>query len=434
MLRKLALVGLLLVLPGCSGGCSSSVDEISADGKTLEAIDPPKFDAQDDWPWWRGPTRDGIAGGKHTYPVEWSETKNVRWKADVPGRGLSSPIVVGNRVFLSTAEESKQVQSVLCYDRKTGDRLWRADVHQGKLGTRGHLHSTYASATLACDGKLVFAVFRHDETISVTALSVDKGKKVWQTEVGTHDAKHGFGASPVIHKELVIISADSSGSGFIAALTRNKGQIWWRKRRDRGSSYATPVVARLAGKDQLLLSGGRRVESYDPMTGNRLWSVRGVSRSACGTIVWKDDIVFASGGHPETQTIAVRADKSKEIVWKSSTSFYVASMIVVGNRLYGFQHNQSSGFAFDTDSGRIVKRMRMRGSCYGSPVSAGGHIYVPSRNGTVAVLDAESGEKLGENTLGSELDSSPTPAGGQLFLRVVSGASRRESLYCISRK
>lgn len=391
-------------------------------------VDPAEFDAANDWPWWRGPARDGKAGGDHSYPTEWSESKNVIWQADVPGHGLASPIVVGKRVFLATADASKQVQSVLCYDRDTGDRLWRKDVHQGKLGSAGHNDNTHASSTPACDGRRVFAVFRKEGRIVVTALSVDKGTQLWRTDVGAHNATHGYGASPVIHKELVIVAADSSG-GFIAALHRKNGKIWWRKNRGRGESYATPVVAHIAGRDQLLLSGGQRVDSYDPMTGNPYWSVKAVSQSACGTIVWKDDVVFASGGYPQKQTVAIKADDSEEVRWKSREAFYVASMIVAGDRLFGFHERNSTAFVFDTNDGRIVKRLRLSRGYYGSPVLAGGHIYAPGRNGTVDVLDPQTGRTVASNRLGDGMDSTPTPAGGKLFLRVTHGG--RDVLYCI---
>ena len=431
------LIPLLLVLPasGC-GGCSkqSQTEEISADGKTMVAVDPSRFDAANDWPWWRGPSRDGNTGGQHAYPLRWSESENVIWKTDIPGKGLGSPIVVGNRVFLPTSDPERESQSVLCYDRSSGKLNWHQDVHQGSLGSAGHLHSTYASSTLACDGQRVFAAFRNDGQIWITALDLD-GKKLWQTPVAKHTARHGFGGSPVIYKQLVIISGDSNGYGFIAALHRKTGDIWWRKKRSLGESYSSPVVANVAGKDQLLLSGGNRVVSYDPMTGEENWNVKATAQSTCGTVVWKDDLVFASGGHPQKQTVAINAEGGK-IVWKNSKSFYVSSMLVVGDKLFGFSEDISTGFLFDTaDGSKPYRRLRVGGTVYGSPVLAGGYVYVPLRNGGVAVLDAESGKRLALNHLGFAMDTSPTPAGGRLFLRVIQDSGTgQEMLYCIGKK
>jgi len=426
---------LVLCLSGC-GGCrtESQTEEISAEGKEMIPVDPPEFDAENDWPWWRGPNRDGKSGGDHEYPLRWDSEENVVWKVDIPGRGLGSPIVVGDRVFLPTAEKSNELQTVLCFDRNDGSQRWRKDVHQGGLGSKGHSHSTYASSTLACDGERVFAAFRNDGNIVVTALDLE-GKQLWQTTAGPHKSQHGFSVSPVVYKQLVIISADSNGKGFIAALHRKTGEIWWRKKRNVGDSYATPVVAHVAGKDQLLLSGGRKVHSYDPMTGNENWSVEGTADSTCSTMVWNDETVFASGGHPQSQTIAVNADGSTEVRWSSKKSFYVASMLLVDSRLFGFDYKNSTALMFDADTGNVAKQIRLARGFYGSPVLAGGHIYVPARNGRVFVLDPKTGRKVADNQLGDEMDTTVTPAGGQLFLRVASNENgRQETLYCIGKK
>jgi outer membrane protein assembly factor BamB len=437
MRRFWLLIPLVFSLPGC-GGCSKSsrTTEISAAGKTMVAVDPPRFDPANDWPWWRGPNRDGKTGGDAEYPLRWGPKENVVWKADVPGRGLGSPIVVGTRVFLPTADRERKLQTLLCYDRNNGNLMWRKDVHQGKLGSAGHSQNTYASATPACDGERVFAAFRNDGEIVVTALSID-GRQLWQTAVGKHKATHGYGSSPVIYKELVIVSGDSGGYGFIAALHRKTGDIWWRKPRSLGDSYATPVVANVAGKDQLLLSGGGYVISYDPMTGDENWKVKAGTESMCGTIVWKDDVVFASGGYPGQTTVAVKADGSGSIVWENGTSFYVASMLVAGDRLFGFQDRNSVAYLFDANDGKQpLKRIRLRTGFYGSPTLAGGHVYAPARNGVVFVIDPKTGRVVAENSLGDEMDTTPTAAGGRLYLRVAATDSdgRRETLYCIGKK
>jgi hypothetical protein len=437
MRRFWLLTPLLLALPGCSG-CSnkSQTTEISADGKTMVAVDPPQFDPTNDWPWWRGPNRDGKAGGEHEYPIRWSRDENVLWKAEIPGRGLGSPIVVGSRVFVPTADKDRGLQTVLCFDRRNGKLLWRKDVHQGNLGSAGHADNTYATATLACDGSRVFAAFRNDGQIHVTALSID-GEKLWQTDAGPHKSEFGFSASPIVYRELVIIAADSKGKGFIAALHRKTGDIWWRKPRSLGDSYSTPVVAHVAGKDQLLISGGKQIVSYDPMTGIVNWTADTGAQNMCGTMVWTDDLVFASGGYPEKMTVAVKADGSGSVVWESSKSFYVSSMLVVDDRLFGFEYSGGIGVIFDINDGkRPLKQIRLTEGFYGSPTLAGRHIYAAGRKGTVFVLDPKTGRSVAKNSLGDEMDTTVTAAGGQLFLRVAdqSRGRRQEMLYCIGKK
>lgn len=427
----LAVTVLSLALPGC-GGCSSQTqtEEIVPTGKPAE-VAPPKF-AESDWPWWRGIDRNGITKDDAEYPTTWSNTENVVWKARVPGHGLSSPIVVGDRVILTTADSGSQVQSVLCYDRSTGDLKWRQDVHQGNLGDKGHSHNTYASATAACDGERVFAVFRNNGMIVVTALSVD-GKQLWQKEVERNDARHGFGSSPVIYKELVIVSADSKRYGFIAGLHRESGKIHWRRNRPSVGSYATPVVATLDGNDQVLLSGGEKVISYEPMTGETNWSIDAGATTTCGTITWSGDTIFFSGGYPERITAAAQVESSSaKVEWTDRLRVYVPSLLAHNGVVYGT--DGSALYCLDAATGKTNWRTRISGDTYGSPTLAGGHLYFPTRNGKVTVLkpNASRAEKVAVNSLGTAMDTTPTACGGQLFLRVVDGGE--DWLYCIGKK
>ena len=442
MSRSLVVLALmLLLLPGCGGGCSSEtqVDEIVPSEKPA-AVDPPKF-ADEDWPWWRGIQRDGITRDNAKYPTEWSKTKNVVWKARIPGHGLSSPIVVGERVFVTTAEVGSQVQSVLCYNRKTGDLQWRQDVHQGKLGDVGHPDSTHATATLACDGERLFAVFKNDGKIFVTGLSVE-GKQLWQTEVGRHEADHGFGTSPLIYQELVILAVDSKKYGFIAGLHRESGKIHWRRKRPATDSYATPVVAPINGDDHLLLSGGKKVVSYEPLTGKTKWSIDAGTDTMCGTITWEGDMIFVSGGYPTPGTYGIKvSSESAETVWENGHKSYVPSLLVHNGLVY---LNDFSGggplsilYCFDAKTGKQRWKTRISRGCYGSPTLAGGHIYIPERNGKVTVIkpNGDRAEKVALNTLGDAMDTTPTACGGRLYMRVVDHSDGKTGwLYCIGEK
>lgn len=424
MTRFCLIAALLFLLPSCG----SDVDELVPAGDPA-AVDPPAFGV-DDWPWWRGANRDGKATGDHEYPLKWSKTENVVWKTDVPGEGLSSPILLGEKLFLTTGDEDRSVQSVLCYSRKTGDLLWRKDVHQGSLGKKGHGDSTFASATPACDGERVFAVFRNNGRIYVTALDLD-GKQLWQTDVGEQSNRHGFGSSPCIYKELVIVAADSKGSGQLAALNRKDGTVHWRRPRPAMDSYATPVVGEVAGKDQLLMYGGQQVVSYDPRTGKENWSVEGSADITCGTMVWHDDLVYASGGYSQSETVGVSAGDSPEVAWKTRNNFYVSSMIVVDDVVHGFNH-RGQGYSLDAADGSTIAKVRISSGAYGSPVLAGGRLYVPGRNGDVHVFEPKTLKSLATVSMGDAMDTTPTAAGGQLFLRVRD--DDRDVLYCVGEK
>jgi len=424
----LALFALFCV-SGCSG--ESDTDEISADDSPTP-VKPPQF-TENDWPWWRGPNRNGKSAEDHEYPVEFGPSKNVVWKAKVPGRGLSSPVVFGDKVFLTTAEADQDVQSLLCYDRNTGDLLWRKDVHQGGLGDVGHRNNSYASSTPACDGQRVFAVFRNSGTIVVTALDLE-GTQQWQREVERHESRHGFGVSPIIYKELVIISADSTKYGFIAALNRKTGDIFWRKKRPAVDSYATPVVAHVAGTDQVLLAGGHHIYSYDPMTGEENWNVEAGAKVMCGTIAWEGDMIFASGGYPERVTVGVKVkDGAAEVVWKNRLKVYVPSLLVHEGGIYGI--SGSTFYCLNTETGDTRWKMRVGKEAYGSPVLAGGKVYAPTRDGRIHVItaDLERPQDITVNKLGGEMDTTPTPVAGRFFCRVADNSigSRQEWLYCI---
>ena len=242
-------------------------------------------------------------------PLTWSPTENIVWQADVPGRGHSSPVTWGRRVFVTTADDENQVQSILAYDRDTGKQLWETVANRGNFMPKSHRHNSHASATSACDGERLFSVFVHDGGLWVTATDLD-GKILWQTKAGDYDAIYGYGSSPAIWQSLVIVLGDNDQTGsFMAAIHRKTGQIVWRIARPNIDTYATPIVAHLAGRDQLLVGGCGYLTSYDPATGKEFWKCAGpTTETTANTATWSDDCVFVSGGYPKPYTLmAVKA-------------------------------------------------------------------------------------------------------------------------------
>ena len=179
-----------------------------------------------DWPWWRGPDRNGVASSDQKPPIRWSETENVVWKTLVPGRGHGSPTVVGEQVFLTAAEPDREVQSVLCFDRTTGKQRWQTEIHKGGFDTRGNAKTTQGSSTVACDGKRLFVNFLNSGAVYTTALDRD-GKQLWQTRVSDFVTHQGFGSSPTVYQALVLVSADHKGGGLVAGLDRATGKVIW---------------------------------------------------------------------------------------------------------------------------------------------------------------------------------------------------------------
>lgn len=392
-----------------------------------------KLSAQTDWPWWRGPTRNGIAVG--SAPTKFGDTEGVLWKTPVPGRGHSSPIVVGQKVFLTTADKDKQIHSVLAFDRKDGQQLWQVEISQGGFPAKNHPKNTEATPTIASDGERLFVTFFHHETVQATALDFN-GKQIWQQTVGAFNPKkyeYGYAPSPLLYRETVIVAGEYDGKSFLAALNRSNGKDVWQTPRPDNISFSTPVIAHVAGKDQLLLTGNERITSFDPASGKELWSTKGVATATCGTVVWNKDTVFGSGGYPQSETAAVKADGSGQVIWRNKQSLYEPSLIVVDGYVYGFT-GKGVMFCWRASDGREMWSERLQGPVSASPVLAGGNIYWANEAGTLYVFkpNPKEFELVSKNQVGTDSFPSPAICGGQVFLRVGHGrgSSRQEMLYC----
>lgn len=391
-----------------------------------------------DWPWWRGPNFNGIAEDGQTPPTEWSGTKNVIWKTKIPGRGHSSPTVVGDKVFLASADERQQKQAVLAFDRATGKQLWLTEISQGGF-PKTHEKNTHATSTVACDGEKLFINFHHNDLITLAALDLD-GNKLWSKDIGTYAPRlyeYGYAPSPLIYKDTVIISAEYEKGGFIKAFDRSSGNELWKLTRPLTLSFSSPVIANVAGRDQLFISGGNLVSSYDPSNGQQIWSVQGTTMATCGTMVWDGDSVFASGGYPDPQTIAVKADGSRQVLWTNNTKCYEQSMLAKDGYVYAVS-DQGIAFCWRGTDGKEMWKSRLQGPVSSSPILVGDTIYSTVENGTTFVFKAnpEKFEAIARNKLGDEGFATMAVCDGQIFLRTAtgSGPQRTETLYCIGNK
>ena len=389
-----------------------------------------------DWPWWRGPQRNGHAT-ERKLPTKFGDSENVLWKSRVPGRGHSSPVVVGGKIFLTSADEGEQVQYAIAYDLSTGKELWKLEIARGGFPEQNHRNNTEASATIASDGKRLFTTLFHHGIIELSALKLD-GKLLWQKQASNFNPRryrYGYAPSPLIYENLVIVSAEYDGEdSSIAAFDRKTGVEVWRADRKANITFSSPVVGKVAGRDQLFLSGSDQVSAYDPASGRRLWTAAGTTAATCGTAVWDGELVFASGGYPDRETIAIVADGSGEIAWKNKQKCYEQSMIVVDGYLYGFT-DQGVLYCWRCTDGREMWRERLGGRVSASPVYAGGYVYWANESGTMYVFkpSPDRFNLEARNRLGSEAFASPAVSGGKLLLRVAEGkgSSRQEYLVCI---
>lgn len=387
-----------------------------------------------DWPWWRGPQRNGHASPDQSPPLTWDSEKNIVWKAPVPGRGHGSPIVIGRRIFLATADEVEKVQSVLCFDRNSGNQLWKTDLHKGGFPKKMNKKATMASSTPACDGERVFINFLHDGAVYTTALDLD-GNQLWQTRITDYQIHQGYGSSPALYGNLVLVTADNKSGGKVAALDRQSGKIVWEQSRPKTPNYPSPVILKAAGRDQLFLTGCNLVSSFDPVTGEKLWEHAGATTECVTSTVTDGNLIITSGGYPKNHISAFKADGSeKNPVWENQTRVYVPSMLIRDGYLYGVL---DAGIAscWKVETGKEVWKARLGGTFTSSPVLAGEHIFVTSESGKTHIFKASpSGfELIGENKLGDEVMATPVICGSRIFTRVAhqNGDSRQELLYCL---
>jgi len=392
--------------------------------------------ASGDWPLWRGPGQDGKASQGQDLPDEWSEARNVLWKAEIEGRGHGSPIVVGNRVVLPTSDEQKKTQSVLCLDRQTGKRLWTARIHKGgfmKLNKKG----THASGSLACDGRRLYVNFLNAGAAHTTALSME-GKILWQTRITDYVVHQAYASSPALHGEnLLLVAADNKKKGAIACMNRADGKIIWKVGRPQKPNYASPVIFELDGRDQLVMTGCDLVSSYNPLTGKKLWEIKGATTECVTTTVTDGIHVYSSGGYPKNHVSAIRADGSGKVVWRNKVRVYVPSMIVHQGHLYAIA-DAGVLYCWKSDTGEEKWKGRLGGTFSASLALADGKLYAANEAGDcfVAEASAKAFKLLAKNKLGDEIFASPVICGQRLFLRTAhrSGSERQEFLYCIGKK
>ncbi len=397
--------------------------------RVADGIDLPHTD----WPWWRGPLRNGTADAKQTPPTEFGPEQNVIWRAEVPGRGYGSPTVVGTRVFLATCDEASGSQSLMCFSRETGEVLWSEVVHSSGA-MRKNNKSTGASSTPACDGERVFINFPNNGGLYTTALDLE-GRLLWQQRVSSYVMHQGYGASPALYQNLVIASADNKAGGAIVGMSRETGAVVWRRERPQKPNYPTPTLLHTCGKDQLIQVGCDSVMSYDPLTGNTNWEMQGATTECVTSTITNGTLVYTSGGYPKNHMSAIRADGSGEVVWENKERLYVPSLVILGDHLYGIL-DAGITVCWQADSGKELWKKRLGGTFSASPVLVGDQLFMTNEEGDFFVLRAnpDAFELLAKNQLGQEVFATPTIVGSRIYHRVAhrdASGLRQEVLYCL---
>jgi len=421
----------------------------------------------ENWPGWRGDGR-GISTEKNM-PLKWSEKENVKWKTAIPGAGHSSPIVWGNRVFVTTAvPEDPSVESfrggvymggnrekpdasgyayrVICLDTDQGGILWSKAVTQQDPKTRRHTKNTYASETPATDGKYVFASFG-----SAGLYCVDfDGNVVWQRDLGLLRVRRGWGtgASPLLFQNTVIVNCDSDDDSYIAAFERTTGEPVWRTERDEKASWGTPFLFRAGERTTVVTNASKHMRGYGAATGKLLWECAGGSMIPVPSPVATQDLVFLSSGHnlsfvQPQPIIAVRSGalgditplkgetQSQGVAWsRPKGGAYVPSPIAVDDYLY-VPLDRGTLTCYEARTGKLVyekQKLGTRNAITASPMAGDGRIYIQTEDGECYVVKpGPTFEILAVNKLDEVFCASPAVSGGKLFLR------GRKHLYCIGK-
>ncbi len=383
----------------------------------------------DDWPQFRGPG--GTAVSSETgLPTRWSPQEHIRWKADLPGRGLSSPVVSRGRVYVTACTGALQDRlHVLCFEAATGKRLWERQLH-ATGNTLSHPKTNMAAPTPATDGERVYALFA---TGDLACFAAD-GSLLWYRAL-LRESPHvtnqiGMAASPILADDLLLLPMENDGDSFAAGLDRRTGQTRWKVERPRETNWVTPVLITNRGRQEALFQSSREVTAYDPATGRRLWTYPGKGKFLVPSVpspAVGEGLVMVAGG------LALRPGEGAagpEVVWKTNKLRPAyASPLYYRGHIYALNNSAITLNCFDGKDGKVVWQHRVEGPFSASPVAADGKVYLVNEAGRATVFRAgDRPEVLSENEVGAAILATPALADGAIFLR------SDQHLYCISER
>ena len=414
---------------------------------------------ENNWHQWRGPLMTGFVPNGRP-PLEWSETKNIKWKIEIPGRGHATPIVWKDKVFIQTAvpkgEEPAPKQEaagqkrrgmpsrktsvehkyvLLCVNRVDGKILWETVLHEEIPQEATHDLGSWASGSPVTDGEHVYAYFGSQ---GLYCLDME-GKLKWERDFGQMN-KHmqfGEGASPALWGNTIIVLWDHEGDSFLHALDKRTGKELWKAARDERTSWATPNVVVVDGKPQVIASATTRIRGYDLATGELIWECGGMTSNVIPVPIESDGVLIAASGFRGNALLAIKLSGAKgditdteAVLWKlDKDTPYTPSTLIYEDKLYFLRSNNGILSCYNVKTGEEYysrERLEGMGSLYTSPVGADGRIYILGQKGTMFVIQHGPDFKvLAQNKLEDSFHASPAVVGKQMFLRGF------RYLYCI---
>jgi len=388
--------------------------------------------AAEGWPHWRGPTGNATADNDASPPVDFGPEANVRWKASLPGRGSSSPVVLGERVFVTSAvplaDGSGQLDfRLLCFDLDDGTLRWSRSAVQAVPHEGTHQTNGFASASPCGDAERVYAFFGSRGLFCYTL----QGEPLWSRDFGDMQIRHGFGegSSPTLAGQLLLVPWDHEGPSRLFAVDSISGQTVWETPRDEPTCWATPLVARDAtGVRQVVLNGERAARGYDLASGSELWRCGGQTVRPVASAVAAGGVAYIGSGFRGAFMgafdLAGRGDLSggPHVRWTLSRDTPdIASPLLSDGRLYFYKGKTGLLTCLDAADGKPhyqARRIPGVSRTYASPVAAGGHVYLTDRDGRITVIrDADHLAVVATNDVGEGVDATPAVAGERLLVR-----------------
>jgi outer membrane protein assembly factor BamB len=374
----------------------------------------------EDWPEFRGPSGQGLST-ERGLALEWSESRHIVWKTDVPGSGWSSPVVSGGRVWLTTAIDGRGTSlRVMAFETDTGRLVVNTEAARAD-GPLLNAKNSHASPTPILDGDRVYVHFGASGTAAITTA----GEVVWKTRF-PYESQHGNGGSPVLYHDLLIINCDGSDVAFVVALDTRTGKVRWKtsRRTPADQAYSTPLVIRVGDKDQVISAGAYRAAAYDPQNGKEIWRVSYADGfSNVPRPVFGHGLVYIGTGFNTPSLIAVRPDGSGDITkthvaWTMRRAAPLTpSPLLVGDELY-VVNDVGILSCLDAGTGELRWIQRLDGNYSASPVFADGRIYFQSEEGvTTVIAPGKTFRKLATNTLDEATLASMAVSGGSIFIR-----------------
>ncbi|HEX7861364.1 MAG TPA: PQQ-binding-like beta-propeller repeat protein [Verrucomicrobiae bacterium] len=410
------------------------------------------------WPQWRGPHANGSSLTAKP-PTEWSEKKNIRWKIELPGKGHSTPIILGDRIYVLAATPvgealppvhdfapgvhdsipvtHRHQYMVLALSRADGKTLWKTVVREEFPHEGGHNTGSPISNSPFTDGEKLYAFFGSRGLYCLDLA----GKILWKRDLGKMQTlhAHGEGSSPVVYGDTLIVNWDHEGESYLHAFNKHTGEQLWKTKRDEVTSWSTPLIEVIDGKPQVLVSATRRIRGYDLATGAQIWECAGLTDNVVSSPIFNKGILIAGVSYTKAAMLGIRVSGARgditdtdHVVWSTTRNTpYVPSPLLYNDTLYVVRHIQNVLSRFDPLTGKYkAESMRLEGIrdfIFASPVGANNRIYITARDGNTVVLAADKNDEIiAVNKLNDVFSASAALVDKELFLR------GENFLYCIA--